>query len=101
MELYYIYIIYISTIIREVCAAICQHLETRLALPTAADGWTKIADEFEKHANFPPCIGAVDGKYIRLFQPTNSGSLYRVIINDCPIVVGVGDVVECAASLIT
>jgi hypothetical protein len=26
---------------------------------------------------------------------------YRVIINDCPIAVGVGDVVECAASLIT
>jgi hypothetical protein len=28
-------------------------------------------------------------------------SKYRVIINDCPIAVGVGDVVECAASLIT
>jgi hypothetical protein len=27
--------------------------------------------------------------------------LYRVIINDCPITVGVDDVVECAASLIT
>jgi hypothetical protein len=26
--------------------------------------------------------------------------MYRVIINDCPIAVGVGDVVECAASLI-
>jgi hypothetical protein len=26
---------------------------------------------------------------------------YRIIINDCPIAVGVGDVVECAASLIT
>jgi hypothetical protein len=26
---------------------------------------------------------------------------YRVIINDCPIAVGVGDVVECTASLIT
>jgi hypothetical protein len=25
---------------------------------------------------------------------------YRVIINYCPIAVGVGDVVECAASLI-
>jgi hypothetical protein len=25
---------------------------------------------------------------------------YRVIINDCPIAVGVGDVVECAASFI-
>jgi hypothetical protein len=26
---------------------------------------------------------------------------YRFIINNCPIAVGVGDVVECAASLIT
>jgi hypothetical protein len=26
---------------------------------------------------------------------------YRVIINDCLIAVGVGDVVECAASFIT
>jgi hypothetical protein len=28
-------------------------------------------------------------------------SKYRVIINNCPIAVGVGDVAECAASLIT
>jgi hypothetical protein len=28
-----------------------------------------------------------------------AGSL--IIINDCPIAVGVGDVVECAASLVT
>jgi hypothetical protein len=27
--------------------------------------------------------------------------IYRVIINVCPIEVGVGDVVECAASLMT
>jgi hypothetical protein len=27
--------------------------------------------------------------------------LYKVIINNCPIAVGVGDVVECTASLIT
>jgi hypothetical protein len=28
-------------------------------------------------------------------------NMYRVIINECPIAVGVGDVVECVASLIT
>jgi hypothetical protein len=72
----------VTTIMREVCAAMCQHLETCLALPTTADGWTKIADESEKHANFPHCIGAADGKHVRLFQPTDSGSLYRIIIND-------------------
>jgi hypothetical protein len=31
----------------------------------------------------------------------DSVNLYRVIINDCPISVGVGDVVESAASLLT
>jgi hypothetical protein len=31
----------------------------------------------------------------------NAKKKYRVIINYCPIAVGVGDVVECAASLIT
>jgi hypothetical protein len=30
-----------------------------------------------------------------------SNVLYRVITNDCPIVVGVGRVVGCAASLVT
>jgi len=29
-----------------------------------------------KHANFPNCLGAVDGKHIRLIKPTESGSLY-------------------------
>jgi hypothetical protein len=27
--------------------------------------------------------------------------VYRVIINDCPIAVSVGEIVECVASLIT
>jgi hypothetical protein len=38
--------------------------------------WKTIAETFEKRAQFPNCIGAVDGKHIRIKQPPHSGSLY-------------------------
>jgi len=37
--------------------------------------WIKIAEEFKTRANFPNCIGAVDGKHIRVIKPERSGSL--------------------------
>lgn len=46
-----------------------------MALPTVAE-WRNIASEFQKRSNFPNCIGALDGKHIRIFCPDNSGSLY-------------------------
>lgn len=36
----------------------------------------KIAIDFERSANFPNCIGAIDGKHIRITMPKDSGSLY-------------------------
>lgn len=38
--------------------------------------WESIASDFEANANFPHCIGAVDGKHIRLTCPFSSGSMY-------------------------
>ncbi|KAL4153275.1 hypothetical protein QTP88_001108 [Uroleucon formosanum] len=35
-----------------------------------------IALDFESNANFPHCIGAVDGKHIRIICPSGSGSMY-------------------------
>jgi hypothetical protein len=66
----------LSTIIRQVCAVIWDKLQTCLSLPATANDWMKIADGFEKHANFPHCIGSIDGKHIRLIQPADSGSMY-------------------------
>lgn len=40
------------------------------------ENWLNIADGFESRANFPHCIGAIDGKHIRVTQPKESGSLY-------------------------
>lgn len=46
-----------------------------LPIPTK-EQWESIATGFEKKANFPHCLGAVDGKHIRLICPHGSGSMY-------------------------
>lgn len=66
----------LSTIIKEVCAVIWDKLHTCLSLPATANDWMKIADDLEKHATFPHCIGSIDRKHIRLIQPAYSGSMY-------------------------
>ena len=38
--------------------------------------WCKIVEGFEKRDNFPNCLGALDGKHVRIFKPSMSGSLY-------------------------
>jgi hypothetical protein len=35
-----------------------------MALPDTSDKWKQIAEGFETKANFPHCIGAVDGRHI-------------------------------------
>ena len=32
--------------------------------------------EFERRANFPHCLGAVDGKHIGVIKPEHSGSMF-------------------------
>jgi len=32
--------------------------------------------EFERTANFPLCLGAIDGKYIPVIKPEHSGSIF-------------------------
>nr|XP_042909489.1 protein ALP1-like [Parasteatoda tepidariorum] len=43
--------------------------------PISEERWIKISNEFFKYANFPHVLGCVDGKHIRIVQP--SGSLYH------------------------
>jgi hypothetical protein len=37
-----------------------------------ANNWTCIANEFCERTDFPNCIGAVDGKHVRVTQPNES-----------------------------
>lgn len=41
-----------------------------------AEGWLEKADIFFERANFPNCLGALDGKHVRIVQPDFSGSQY-------------------------
>ena len=44
--------------------------------PATEEEWIGLADEFERKWQFPHCLGAVDGKHIRIVPPAKSGSYY-------------------------
>ncbi|KAL4152937.1 hypothetical protein QTP88_000770 [Uroleucon formosanum] len=41
------------------------------------EDWKKIAEGFQHRANFPHCLGAVDGKHIRITKPPGSASFIQ------------------------
>ncbi|KAM3932747.1 LOW QUALITY PROTEIN: uncharacterized protein RB166_005781 [Leptodactylus fuscus] len=66
----------ISGIVRSTCHLIWQHLQP-IAMPSPTQEiWLQAAAGFQSVANFPNCIGAVDGKHVRVQKPPHSGSLY-------------------------
>lgn len=78
-ELHYNYRIGRSTaseVVRKVCICIWNRLK-EICIPVPDQNmWLKIAEDFNTRANFPNCLGAVDGKHIRVIKPERSGSLY-------------------------
>ena len=44
--------------------------------PRTEKDWISIAEGFERKWQFPHCLGAVDGKHVRIVPPANSGSYY-------------------------
>ena len=63
-------------IILDVCMAIWDILAPIYMPVPSEDKWKSIADEFYERWNFPSCIGAIDGKYVMIQCPFNSGSLF-------------------------
>jgi len=47
-----------------------------MQMPNSNQEWNMVANEFFTQWKFPNCIGALDGKHIRIVPPPNSGSLY-------------------------
>jgi hypothetical protein len=67
----------VCKIIPEVCDAIKEaYVNEVINLPSTADGWKAIAQQFEARWNLPHALGAVDGKHIRIRKPRRTGSLY-------------------------
>lgn len=78
-ELHYGYKIGKSTlcgIIHSVCRVIWAKLKKIVMKEPTKEKWVEISNGFMQHAKFPHCIGALDGKHIRLTQPAHSGSIY-------------------------
>ncbi|XP_069841000.1 uncharacterized protein [Dendropsophus ebraccatus] len=66
----------ISAIVRSTCHVIWEYLQP-ISMPSPTqETWLQAAAGFQSVANFPNCIGAVDGKHVRVLQPPRSGSLY-------------------------
>lgn len=66
----------IRLIIKETCIAIWKILQP-LEMPfPSEEKWIEIADQFYKKSNFPNCVGAIDGKHIRIVCPPNTGTEY-------------------------
>ncbi|KAL8569159.1 hypothetical protein ACOMHN_020286 [Nucella lapillus] len=66
----------IRKIVLETCEAIYEELkDDYLKVPSTADEWQGLADEFEQRWQFPNCIGAIDGKHIQICSP-GGGSDY-------------------------
>ncbi|KAB0801951.1 hypothetical protein PPYR_04137, partial [Photinus pyralis] len=78
-DLHYSYRLGISTIsaiVELVCDAIWDILRPEVFPEPTREKWLEIASHFARYANFPNCIGAVDGKHIRIIKPINSGSTF-------------------------
>jgi hypothetical protein len=47
-----------------------------LHVPNNAEGWKRIAKEFEQQADFPHALGTLDGKHVVMQAPARSGSIF-------------------------
>lgn len=64
----------VSNIIKNTCDALWNVLQPIEMPNPTAQKWQDISNVFYEKTNFPNCIGAVDGKHIRIFSPPHSGS---------------------------
>ena len=68
----------VSNIVAEVSESIWLALKEKyVPFPSKKEQWKQISDDFYKTWNLPHCIGALDGKHVRIVAPKLSGTLYH------------------------
>nr|CAH7753037.1 unnamed protein product [Callosobruchus chinensis] len=80
----------ISSIVEAGCDEVWKIMKNECMPDPTEEKWREIAINFEKYANFPNCIGAVDGKHIRIVKPINSVLLAVCDANFCFTYIDVG-----------
>lgn len=63
-------------IIRETCQIIYEELARTEFMAYTPENWMTVAADFNAKWNMPNCLGALDGKHVRIKCPPNAGSLY-------------------------
>lgn len=66
----------VRKVIYETCGAIWDELHAVYLSPPTADEFKTISDKFYVKTGMPNCLGAIDGKHVRIVCPNKSGSLY-------------------------
>lgn len=64
----------IPIIVKETCHVTWNVLQPQEMPIPNKEMWLKKAKEFHDITNFPNCVGAVDGKHVRIQCPPRSGS---------------------------
>lgn len=63
-----------SHIVEETTKVIWESLKESDMPVSTSDGWKTIAARFSELWHLPNCLGAIDGKHIRIQKVPNSGS---------------------------
>lgn len=63
-----------NKLVYDCCQAIWETLKDEFVPVPDLKKWKEIAAEFWRLWQFPNCLGAIDGKHVRLKAPANSGS---------------------------
>ncbi|XP_050294537.1 uncharacterized protein LOC126734825 [Anthonomus grandis grandis] len=75
----------LGCIIPETCQALYtvlkdEYIKVRInkkkSVPKCEDDWKAISKDFDERWNFPNCLGAMDGKHVRIAPLPNSGSYF-------------------------
>lgn len=65
-----------SKILRETCQIIYEELSKTEFMDFTNENWTNVSEKFKTKWNMPNCLGAIDGKHVRIKCPPNVGSHY-------------------------
>lgn len=65
----------VNRIVAQVCHQIWTILSGEFLAAPTTERWLQIGEGFKKRANFPNCIGCVDGKHIRIEKFSKSGTM--------------------------
>ncbi|XP_011060523.1 PREDICTED: uncharacterized protein LOC105149654 [Acromyrmex echinatior] len=66
----------VHKIVNETCWAIWTTLQPIVLKPPSKEDWIAISEDFMKKWQFPNCLGALDGRYMTIQAPPNSGSAF-------------------------